>query len=196
MEYRAISQDEYISHYGRKGMRWGHRKDGGPQGYLGTYPNGDNKLTLEDIKKAATIKGMRWGNRKAGNNIIGRYKKYASERRKKKIAKLNAKIENRRQKNEIKYKKKQYKLQKQPIRNRSIADLSDEELVNAVRRMQLEKQYADLTRKPEPVKKVGLGRQLMSTIGEGALRGAGVGAAKITTQMMINAYNSRVEDKK
>lgn len=27
LEYRAISQDEYISHHGVKGMRWGHRKD-------------------------------------------------------------------------------------------------------------------------------------------------------------------------
>lgn len=158
LEYRAISQDEYISHYG--------------------------------------VKGMRWGVRKAVNKAVGRYKKYTSERRKKKIAKLNAKIEKRRQKNEIKYKKKQYKLQKQPVRNRSVADMSDEELVSIVRRMQLEKQYADLTRKPEPVKKVGLGRQLMATIGEGALRGASVGAAKITTQMMVNAFNSRVEDKK
>lgn len=43
MEYRAITKDKYISHHGTKGMRWGHRKDGGPQGYLGTYPKGNMK---------------------------------------------------------------------------------------------------------------------------------------------------------
>lgn len=43
MEYRAITKDKYISHHGIKGMRWGHRKDGGPQGYLGTYPKGNMK---------------------------------------------------------------------------------------------------------------------------------------------------------
>lgn len=58
MEYRAIYDDEYISHYGVKGMRWGRRKDGGPQGYKGTYPVASNggaktltKLENENTKK-------------------------------------------------------------------------------------------------------------------------------------------------
>lgn len=58
MEYRAITQDDYISHHGVKGMRWGRRKDGGPQGYKGTYPVASNggaktltKLENENAKK-------------------------------------------------------------------------------------------------------------------------------------------------
>lgn len=31
-------EEDILMHYGVLGMRWGHRKDGGPQGYLGTYP--------------------------------------------------------------------------------------------------------------------------------------------------------------
>ncbi len=51
MEYRAIYDDEYISHHGVKGMRWGHRKDGGPQGYLGTYPKGVYKAKRKTNNK-------------------------------------------------------------------------------------------------------------------------------------------------
>ena len=32
--------DDYLEHYGVLGMHWGVRKDGGPQGYNGTYPKG------------------------------------------------------------------------------------------------------------------------------------------------------------
>lgn len=52
MEYKAIYKDDYISHYGVMGMRWGHRKDGGPQGYLGTYRTGSGnggRNLLDDI---------------------------------------------------------------------------------------------------------------------------------------------------
>lgn len=35
-------EEDVLMHYGVLGMRWGHRKDGGPQGYLGTYPKGSS----------------------------------------------------------------------------------------------------------------------------------------------------------
>ena len=35
--------EEYLEHYGVLGMHWGIRKDGGPQGYNGTYPTGKSK---------------------------------------------------------------------------------------------------------------------------------------------------------
>ena len=40
--------DNTLTHHGITGMKWGVRKDGGPQGYVGTYPKGDRKRSSQD----------------------------------------------------------------------------------------------------------------------------------------------------
>lgn len=54
-----MQEYEYICHHGVKGMHWGFRKDGGPQGHKGTYPKKSLKRIKRNIKRKLSPKKKR-----------------------------------------------------------------------------------------------------------------------------------------
>lgn len=72
-------------------------------------------------------------------------------------------------------------------KKRLISEMSDDELKDKVKRLELEKRYRDLN-----PKKVSLGKRFMSSVGDGAMEGV----KNATAQAVKNMITSLLEKKK
>ena len=120
------------------------------------------------------VKGMRWGVRKSTPTSGGTKK----SKKKSLIAKMSDK-----KKKAEKVKEKPKEETQEPEKKKSVKDMSDAELRAKISRLQLEKQYADLSRQTEPVSK---GKKFV----EGIMTKSGENiGTQLTTYVMGTAVN-------
>lgn len=120
------------------------------------------------------VKGMRWGVRKSRPTSGGN--------KKSKKKSLFSKMSDKKKKAE-KAKEKPKEETQEPEKKKSVKDMSDAELRAKISRLQLEKQYADLSRQTEPVSK---GKKFV----EGIMTKSGENiGTQLTTYVMGTAVN-------
>lgn len=138
MEYEIYKGNDELYHWGIKGMRWGIRRYQNKDGSL--TPAGKKRLKAESdaIKKEEEI----LKNRKATQAKFDRLdaKRKSLEEQKKAL-------------NSDDDKSKKPDTEETKPAKKSVKDMSDIELANEIRRVQMEKQYEALTAQPETVKK-------------------------------------------
>lgn len=136
MEYEIYKGNDELYHWGIKGMRWGIRRYQNKDGSL--TPAGKKRLKAESdaIKKEEEI----LKNRKATQAKFDRLdaKRKSLEEQKKAL------------KGKTGDSKKDEQDEAKPAK-KSVKDMSDNELANEIRRVQMEKQYEALTAQPETV---------------------------------------------
>lgn len=145
-------EQNYLAHHGVKGQKWGVRR----------YQRKDGSLTAAGRAKRRSGDGVA---SRAVNSIkskiAARQKKAAEARKAKADEKAAAE------------KKQAEEKAKQASRKKSVKDMTDEELANAIVRAQLEQRYKDLV--PE---QVSAGKQFISTIGKDMILPAVVSSGK------------------
>lgn len=120
------------------------------------------------------VKGMRWGVRKSRPTSGGTKK----SKKKSLFSKMSDK-----KKKAAKAKEKSKEETQEPEKKKSVKDMSDAELRVKISRLQLEKQYADLSRQTEPVSK---GKKFV----EGIMTKSGENiGTQLTTYVMGTAVN-------
>lgn len=136
MEYEIYNVGGELYHHGTKGMRWGIRRYQNKDGSL--TPAGKRRLKKESdaIKKEEAV----LKNQKATKAKFDRLsaKRKSLEEQKKALDDDNDKN------------KKNDPDNKEPAK-KSMKDMSDDELMTAIRRAQMEKQYEALTAQPETI---------------------------------------------
>ena len=110
----------YLEHYGVKGMKWGVRKDGKPQGYQG------GKSSRK--KSKSSISGMLDPEKRAKRRLEKAQKKFRVNQTKAKAAAY----------------------EKASQKSNNVSSWSDEELRQAVARLDLEKRYTTLMAERQP----------------------------------------------
>lgn len=145
------NNNDVLSHHGVKGQKWGVRN----------YQYKDGSLTPK-------------GKKRLGIGTVGAKISKASKATSKKISELHKK---RVAKKEAKKAEKEANAYK----HKSAKDMSDEELSKAIRRAQMEDQYANL--RPEPVSK---GKAFISTVGNQVLKPALINSGRQALEKFIN----------
>lgn len=130
--------DNELYHHGVKGMRWGVRR----------YQNSDGSLTAAGRKRYGTktnFEKVQQAKKKAAaaNSPEAKAKRKADERTEKEVQKYMRKASGKKVKDTIGKKTDDGKSETAP-KKKSVSDMSDEELNQVVRRMQLEQQYSSL----------------------------------------------------
>lgn len=159
----------YLEHAGVKGMRWGVRRYQNKDGTL--TPAGKKRYNRELEKVKQEQKVIK--NKQRTQAKIDKLEKMKQEVEESKKA-LNSKTENS---------NKPAKASK----TKSVKDMSDEELSNAVRRLQLEQQYSNLS-----PKHVSAGKKFASTLGKDILAPAAVDIGKQIAKSAIAAGTNKM----
>lgn len=124
------------------------------------------------------VKGMRWGVRKSRPTSGGTKK----SKKKSLFSKMSDK-----KKKAAKAKEKSKEETQEPEKKKSVKDMSDAELRAKISRLQLEKQYTDLSRQTEPVNK---GKKFVENIMTKS--GENIGT-QLTTYVMGTAVNKALK---
>ena len=156
MEYEIISNSDELTHWGVRGMKWGIRRYQNKDGSLTTagrkrYNEELRKVREQEktMKNREAVKG-RMDRLKARQDAVAARKKALDEAEGKKsniLEKLKQKS------SEKKGTDGDEAAKQKPAKKKAVKDMTDEELTNQIRRIQMEKQYDSLTAQPETVKK-------------------------------------------
>ena len=156
---------DFIQHHGVKGMKWGVRKDGKPQGYQGPSSSQKrkkkrkNKLARRKLEKAKT--------------------KYERERLKKRASEYEKAAE------EIKPKSDSKPKSDPKPKPKSMKDLSDDDLRKVIQRIELEKRYSTLMEERRP-------KSTTEKVNKFLKKAATEAAANATKQVMNKAVGAAV----
>lgn len=164
-------ENNTLSHWGIKGMRWGIRRY---QNKDGTFTAAGRRRYAKEMEKLKAEQKI-LNNRKRTQAKIDKLKNM-----RKTIDEENAAMDN------LQNKKKIFKTTDQP-KKRKIKDLSNEELAQRIERMRLEDTYANLikARHPEVVSK---GKSFSKKFTAEAVEPAVIGAGKnLLTKILVNA---------
>lgn len=136
--------DNELYHHGVKGMRWGVRR----------YQNSDGSLTAAGRKRYGTktnFEKVQQAKKKAvaANSPEAKAKRKADERTEKEVQKYMRKAAGKKVKDTIGKKTDDNGKYDTDPKKKLVSDMTDEELNQVVRRMQLEQQYSSL--KPDKV---------------------------------------------
>ena len=160
MEYEIYKTDE-LTHWGIRGMKWGVRRYQNPDGTLTAAGRKRYNAELakvreqeQIVKNREAVKG-RMDRLKARQDAVAERKKALDDAKSGKAEKEAKKAEKeaKRAEKEAKKAEKEAAKKNEPPRNKSVKNMTDEELAAHIRRIEMEKRYETLTAKPETVKK-------------------------------------------
>lgn len=160
MEHFVFKDENELTHWGVRGMRWGIRR----------YQNKDGSLTkagqqrYKDELAAVRTQEKTLKNRKAVQTKMDKLaarkkaveedkKKFDEEQKKAKEASKNPKKAAKEAEKAAKEAEKAAKKEAEKAAKKSIKEMGDEELAYKIRRTQMEKQYEALVAEPEPAAK-------------------------------------------
>lgn len=149
------NNNDVLSHHGVKGQKWGVRN----------YQFKDGSLTPK-------------GKKRLGIGTVGAKLSKASKAASKKVSELNKK---RIAKKQAKKAEKEAAKRDTAFQKKSVTDMSDEELNRAIRRAQMEDQYARL--RPEQESK---GKAFVNTVGSQVIKPALIAAGKRGLENFLN----------
>lgn len=161
MEYEIYRSDE-LYHYGKKGMRWGIRRYQNKDGSLTPAGKKRYNAELENVRKQEKILKNRQATRAKIESLEARKKAAAAE--KAELDKMDGKGEKRKL-----FGRKQNVTEETP--KKSIKDMSDVELFEAINRARMEDTYRQL--RPEVVEKSKPFGQLVNDVVKPAAVNAG-----------------------
>lgn len=182
MEYKIYRSDE-LTHHGIKGMRWGIRRFQRKDGSL--TPAGEKRLKAE--RKALSKEAAILKNRKATQAKID---KLAAKRKSIEDEKKALDEANNPSKTSTKAKSS---ADAQPVK-KSIKDMSDIELMDAINRARLEDTYKQLRPEPQPKVKGAFMKQMVNDVVKPALINSGRKALEASMNQLIEKVtNGKVD---
>lgn len=182
MEYDEFEDEIY--HYGVKGMKWGVRRTPSQLGHE-TSKGKRSTVKKPTVKRKTTSKNLsskRFTVKRATEKR--RPVKKSTDKKKDEpsiVSKLNAKRKERKANKE--QAKKLEVEQTAPKKKKKISEMSDEELNKAIRRLEMEKRYNELSRTP---KKVSRGKKLAMDILESSGKNIGTQLATYAMGESVN----------
>lgn len=175
-----------LYHHGIKGQKWGIRR-------FQPYPKGEKPKGGKEIGEARRVKRKDKSYKKVEKSV---------DKASRKVADVVSKKEEKNQAKAIKreeadVKKEQAKIdaQQKPIKKK-LSEMTEEELQSEIRRLQLEKQYADLFKamnpQPVPAKKgKGAVNRILGQIAENAVKDVGTQVMKYALGSMVNKASGK-----
>lgn len=180
MEYKIYKPEDELRHWGVPGMKWGIRR----------YQNKDGTLTAAGRKRYnAELAKVRKEEAEVKNRQAVKARMDRLDARKKAVAEKKKELD---QAEGVKSKLKKSKTDADKPTKKSVKDMTDAELKEAIARGQLEAQYRQYN--PEPAPKQSFGKQFM----DGAVKPGLVAAGKDAIQSILkktveNALKDKVD---
>ena len=151
-KFRHDDDSEYLEHYGVRGMKWGVRKDGKPQGYQGG--SGSSRK-----RKKSKVSDVLDPEKRAKRRLAKAKKNYRVSQAKAEAEALEKAVKTGSTKS----------TSSSPKKASSISSVSDDELRTAVARLELEKRYMTLVAERQPTsRKAQIGKVVSKAANEAA----------------------------
>lgn len=152
-KFRHDDDSDYLEHYGVKGMKWGVRKDGKPQGYQGG--SGSSRK-----RKKSKVSDVLDPEKRAKRRLAKAKKNYRVSQAKAQAEALEK---------ATKAGSSSKPASSSPKKTSSISSVSDDELRSAVARLELEKRYMTLVAERQPTsRKAQIGKVVSKAANEAA----------------------------
>lgn len=149
---RHLDDSDYLEHYGVRGMKWGVRKDGKPQGYQGG--SGSSRK-----RKKSKVSDVLDPEKRAKRRLAKAKKNYRVSQAKAEAEALEKAVKTGSTKS----------ASSSPKKPSSISSVSDDELRSAVARLELEKRYMTLVAERQPTsRKAQIGKVVSKAANEAA----------------------------
>lgn len=192
-----LTYDDYLAHYGIKGMKWGVRRKPGPDGTVGTG-SGKTKTNKSKMSDATKVQQAKKKARKKGvGSLSNEELKTVKTRRE---LEKNANLEGSRKRKRTSEDASRAKRLEKNIKRKGVGNLDNNELQSVITRMELQNRYDSLKKQNSKVESgksfmkdilVDAAKNVTTEFVEDAMRNAAQGAGNAAR----NQYNSRRNDR-
>lgn len=192
-----LTYDDYLAHYGIKGMKWGVRRKPGPDGTVGTG-SGKTKTNKSKMSDATKVQQAKKKARKKGvGSLSNEELKTVKTRRE---LEKNANLEGGRKRKRTSEDASRAKRLEKNIKKKGVGNLDNNELQAVITRMELQNRYDSLKKQDSKVESgksfmkdilVDAAKNVTTEFVEDAMRNAAQGAGNAAR----NQYNSRRNDR-
>lgn len=176
-----ITYEDYLAHYGIKGMRWGIRRDVGPDGTIGS---GTGKATTNKSKMtdATEVQQTKKKARKQGVSSLSNSELKKVQTRKN--LEKNANLEGPKKRPRTSEDASRAKRLDRNAKRKGVGNLSNDELQSVISRMELQNKYDNLKKSNSSVES---GKSFVKDVFAGAAKNV---ATAVVEDMMKNAARS------